>query len=493
VRITRTKRYLLVAALWAVSGWCVSIAAAQSAGTFKATGSMLVPRELHTATLLPNGKVLIAGGVDTVPHVSTSAELYDPSSGVFSATGSMSVPRSSHTATLLPDGKVLITGGSAGILNQASGVDTTTAELYDPLTGTFTPTGQMSVPRFLHSATLLTGGKVLLAGGEGVISSPATATAELYDPVTGTFTPTGNMTTPRAQQLATLLVDGRVLIVPSGDQDDHSTELYDPATGTFSRTTWTTDDGGVGATSTLLASGKVLVTLNPQECDTPGMLAGLIDPASSQFTATGKPALGFCYPQATVLSDGAVLIAGGFWFLGPIAQIYDPASGAFSRTGDMTTDRWGYAATLLPDGSVLVSGGTAPEGGNCCVPLASAELYHPAVVKSAPRLLSLSGDGSGAGAIQHATYEVVSDQNPAIPGEIVIIYCTGLIDGSVIPPQVAVGGRRAEVLWFGNTPGYLGLNQINVRIPSGIPAGSAASVRLDYLSRPTNQVTIAVR
>jgi hypothetical protein len=477
------KPIWIVAALLAEFGWAANIAAAQPAGTFTATGSMLTARTEHTATLLPNGKVLIAGGLsqDLLQGLS-SAELYDTSTGSFSPTGSMSVPRSLHTATLLPDGRVLIAGGFKGFVNQTYDA-TATAELYDPDTGIFTPAGQMSVPRSSHTATLLNSGKVLIAGGvEG-------STAELYDPVTG-FTPTGNMTAAPGQHLATLLVDGRVLIVPTGEIDDHNTELYEPASGTFNRTSWTTDDAGgyaVGATSTLTTTGKVLVTLNPQECTYPGMAAGLYDSASGEFIATRDPVAIFCYPKAALLSDGSALIAGG-WY-GPIAQIYDPAFGTFSRTGDMTLDRFGFTATLLNDGSVLISG-----GGASGLPMASAELYHPAVVKPAARLLSLSGDGTGAGAIQHAsTYEVVSDQNPALVGEIVIIYCTGLIDGSVIPPQVAIGGHMAEVLWFGNTPGFQGLNQVNVRVPAGMSPGPAVSVRLDYLSRPSNEVTIAVR
>jgi uncharacterized protein (TIGR03437 family) len=160
----------------------------------------------------------------------------------------------------------------------------------------------------------------------------------------------------------------------------------------------------------------------------------------------------------------------------------------FSATGNLIKARLYPAAPLLPDGRVLIAAGAGFGGFS---PGTLAEIYHPLNPKPAPVLLSLS---QGEAAIQHAgTYQLVSADNPAVEGEALIIYCTGLADGNVIPPQVSIGGQMAEVLWFGNTPGYAGLKQINVREPNGAPPGYAVRVRMSYLGLYSNQVTISVQ
>lgn len=461
------------------------IGIAQSAGTFTATGNMTIARRGHTATLLADGRVLIAGGwgvPENQGNSLVSAELFDPSTGKFTATANMTAPRRYHTATLLPDGRVLIAGGTYSGNSALS-----SAELYDPSTGTFSPTGQMLAARSGHMASLLPNGKVLIAAGldgSGCGLCPNfLVSAELYDPATGTFSATGDMNRPSYEQNAAILLpDGRVFI-----GGGPISELYASGTGTFSPTGGWNAISGWPDTQTLLTNGKVLVAGGDPDAWGPEVGAGVYDAVSGTFTPTGSMNTARDFHTATLLPDGTVLIAGGQVNRGGTltsAELYDPVTGAFSATGSMVSLRCCHTATLLNDGQVLIAGG-APS---------SAELYKPAVLVPAPALFSVSGDGKGQGAILHAdTQQVVSPDNPSVAGEALEIYLTGLIDGSVIPPQVSIGGRMTEVLFFGNAPGFAGLNQVNVRVPSGVAPGSAVSVRLNYLGRPSNQVTIGVR
>jgi hypothetical protein len=176
---------------------------------FEETGSLITGRDLHTATLLQDGKVLIAGGQSAAYSVTATAELYDRSTGRWSATGSLALARYWHTVTLLRNGKVLVVGGRELI-------DTfKTAELYDPASGTWTSTGSLARARFGHTATLLSNGKVLVTGGSSG-NNHYLASAELYDPSTGIWTHTGNLSTPRINHTATLLRNGKVLVAGGG-------------------------------------------------------------------------------------------------------------------------------------------------------------------------------------------------------------------------------------------------------------------------------------
>jgi len=279
----------------------------------------------------------------------------------FKATGSMGTPRSQQTATLLTDGTVLVAGG----------LGLTSAEKYDPATGKFTATaGIMSVARELHTATLLSSGKVLIAGGE--TGTTSLATAELFDPSTGMFTlTTGNMSEARTGHNATLLIDGTVLITGGNTLTG---DLFDPSTGKFTPTTGSVVTARTNETATRLPNGKVLIT-GGFNGSTELATAELYDPATHSFMATGSMSVARVNQTATLLNTGAnsgkVLIAGGN-NIGS-AELYDPSTGNFAATGSMATARAYHAAILLDDGTVLMVGGFDANNAT----LALVELYNP--------------------------------------------------------------------------------------------------------------------
>jgi len=304
-------------------------------GAFIETGRLSTRRDAHTATLLPNGKVLVAGGEEVNDRgfsvLLASAELYDPASGRFALTGSMVTGRELHSATIMSDGKVLIAGGE-----DAKGYAVARAETYDPAIGAFVPTGSMGVGRYGHTATALPGGDVLIAGGERIDEDGfdiALSSAEIYNPATGRFHPTGSMRVARKHHTATLLRDGQVLLAGGEDNNGHaleSAELYNPGSGTF-RTTGRMMSAHDSGTATLLGDGSVLVAGGFSGASGVTAAAELYEPGSGRFVDTGIMHIAREFFTATLMSDGRVLMVGGFGFnassgfdvVGP-CEIYTP-------------------------------------------------------------------------------------------------------------------------------------------------------------------------
>jgi hypothetical protein len=328
---------------------------------------MVSARLSPTATRLPDGRVLVAGGSDDL-----FAELFDPTTEGFTAVSPKAPVRNGHTATALVDGRVLLAGGTAG------GSDL--VEVYDPATESFVRTGSMSVRRIGHTATLLADGRVLIAGGWfGRNSGDCHASAEVYDPRTGSIEVTGPMTTARRSSAAVLVADGRVLIAGGfiGDDALASAELFDPVTGTFAATGSMAAARG-DAVAVLLPDGRVLVvggTDGVARAFASLASAELFNPTWGTFTATGSMAAARGDHAAVGLADGRVLVVGGqqAMLIFASAELYDPAGGIFGAAGTMTSVRFAPAAALLDDGRVLIAGGMDQEADT----IASAELYDP--------------------------------------------------------------------------------------------------------------------
>jgi hypothetical protein len=362
------------------------------------TGSMSSARELHTATLLADGKVLVAGGRDAHFMPLDSAELYDPALGIWMPTGSMATPRVFHTATLLSDGRVLVAGGYTGSADSS----TATSEIYDPVSGTWTATGSMGTSRTWFSAIRLQDGRVLVAGGWGGGSSGATLrSAELFDPATGRWTPTANLGVRRYGHTLTLLDDGNVLAVRGSSDGDFmdtlsDAELYDPHSGTWTYLGETGADS-VGHTATLLHDGRVLVAGGFSGAvggNRVHAVAVVFDPATRVWSRAADLPDGRFDHAAIALPDGEILVTGGNFHNGLVPNLrpgmrmtivlFDPVTMTWSHAADLKVGRSQHSTTLLRDGTVLIAGGSALDWNDDVQPAhiedkvhASAERYLP--------------------------------------------------------------------------------------------------------------------
>ena len=345
--------------------------------TFLPPGFMQNRRASPTASLLQDGRVLVAGGFagsgfDQHPYVST--EFFDPASGAFYPGPDMTAPRLGHAAVTLEDNRILLLGGWS-----ASGV-TNTAEVYDPSNRRFSSVGSMAIARGECTATLLQDGKVLVTGGVDQ-NERGLSSAEVFDPRTNSFSSAASMMVPRAQHTATLLPDGSVLITGGGSCDCPSktvyraAEVYDPAVGKFIPVGGLTSER-YKHTAVLLADGKVLVAGGSDARDWRGLLssAELYDPSSRSFQSLPPmKAARFKFPHAAVrLRSGDVLIASG----APFAEVFRPKERTFnSVSGGFEVAHYFGSATLLADGRVLVVGGYTQAAG---LPATSgAWLYQP--------------------------------------------------------------------------------------------------------------------
>jgi Kelch motif/Galactose oxidase, central domain len=337
---------------------------------------MNAPHTQQPSTLLPDGRVLVTGTLTCNPNCysGNATELYNPTANSWTVIAPPSFPRFNHVQELLPNGKVLVAGGY-----WEPGIVLNSAEIFDPAAATWTLTGSFYDARQFHKSAVLLDGRVLIVGGLGTNFQPL-GSAELFDPRSGTWTFAGNMRVPRFGHSATTLLDGRVLVVGGTSTNDQnstplsSAEIYDPASGNWSGAA-SMSVAREGLRSVLLPNGDVLVAGGYSGT---GRLASseLYDPVADRWTTTGSMTVPRGDHSLTVLPNGRVLAVGGN--NGPeilnSSETYDPGTGTWSAAAGLTQARENHSATLLATGKVLVAGGdnslkTDSSG------LASAEVY----------------------------------------------------------------------------------------------------------------------
>jgi uncharacterized protein (TIGR03437 family) len=481
-------------------------------GMWSATGSLNQARQTAAGVLLADGRVLITGGT-----ISRLAEIYDPNTGVWSSAGTMTAVRfagtnsATLTSTILSDGRVLAVGGSdsSGALRSA--------ELFNPVTGIWTATGSLSSGRFNHSATLLPNGKVLVTGGSSIIGNVCpvpTQSTELYDPATEQWSANGNLANPRAGHTTVLTADGQVLVV-GGNQDTScfarsTSEIYGPATG-GGRSAGDLDTVYIPLHATLLANRKVLAV---------GSGASLFDSGAPGLSVVSAASFAASVPVAT---ESIATITGADLAAGTQAAMSSELPAQLAGTSVKVRDRMGVerSAPLLfvsptqinyqiPPGTAVggLAAVTVTRGGV----LAAAGVVEIATV--VPGIFTFNSSGSGVPAALAfrikadgtQQYEPVARVDPGqstyVPQPIdlgsandnvfLILYGTGIRfwSSSVI---ATIGGVSSEVLYAGAAPGFVGLDQVNLRLPRSLAGLGQVSVTLTVDGVAANSVLINVR
>ncbi len=432
-------------------------------GAIDGVGQTLAPKLAqsgHTATLLHDGRVLLAGGVcdQGIRNCQNAAQIYDPATKEFTLTSPMLGSRWQHTATLMADGRVLFTGGVGLRPGQPM------AEIFDPESGVFLPTGELSGVTRGYSAVLLRSGKVLVS-----VSPP-----RIYDPLTGAFTALPEPAISIRDAIAVMMPAGWIHLSGPPPTTSWSTTLA-PVNPVFVAA-YREEDGQIVfeaqgyrragpylQATALLFDGRVL---GIGGCNDPyGFDAtsdvDIYDPSTKSARRLPNLARARHGHRATMLPDGRVLVTGGYLEGSPDLDevlLFDPRTESFQTLAPLRAGRQGHTATLLPDGTVLVAGGIFSK------PDAEIVSFERAV--PAPRIAV------------------------AAAGDYAEIYAVGLNTQDRLPPTVTIGKLPAEVVYFGEAPGLAGVQQINARIPNNVSSARPVEVQVHYRDRSSNRAEL---